>query len=71
MNKSRNLRKRFGQPYTSGPVNCLRSSRAHGQCATCGQSPTVLHIPLRSAAHYCEGCCPCCFKTADRQEVSR
>jgi len=40
--------------------DCLRTSGAGQKCDKCGQKPSILHVPLRTAGVFCGACCPCC-----------
>ncbi len=41
-------------------MECHISFRVRGECDTCGQVPTRLHMPLEVHGWYCERCCPVC-----------
>jgi hypothetical protein len=48
----------------TGPRACLRSRTIRGACDTCGETPEVLHVPLRLHGWYCPEHCPCCNPAA-------
>ena len=55
--------KRAKAPET-GPRACLRSRTILGQCDRCGETPEVLHVPMRLHGWWCSDHCPCCNPAA-------
>ena len=48
---------------------CFQTSRFQAKCDTCGQTPALLHIPLKKPGRYCEKCCTVCSEgTGKRME---
>ena len=51
------------------PKDCFRTNRFQAKCDTCGQAPSVLHIPLKRPGRYCEACCPSCSEGAPERKA--
>jgi len=54
------MKTKQGRTAATGPRSCLRSRTLKGQCDTCGETPEVLHVPMRLHGWYCGEHCPCC-----------
>jgi hypothetical protein len=48
------------KPPATGPQNCLRSKTIRGECTQCGETPEILHVPLRLHGWFCVAHCPAC-----------
>jgi hypothetical protein len=60
MTKSQKLRKLLGDPYTTGPRACMRTTHVSGPCSKCGAPMEPAHNPLHLPNLYCGVCCPAC-----------
>src|ERR1019366_3693287 len=48
------------------PTSCLQSQATHLSCRTCGEHPSVVHIPARYVGYFCGKCCPACRRKPAR-----
>jgi excisionase family DNA binding protein len=50
-----------GRRKSSKPAACYQTSRTgFNACQTCGELPSVIHIPICIVGYFCEKCCPAC-----------